>query len=486
MAQIRESIAYLYDDVGTRFDNALALTTNEEKQISLQDARTTWDEFRATLDSEIVPQVTAGQYDAALEVANGIQRMRYERFSEQIGGMVDTMVMEIDDLEAQAATTIRTKTILMLAASAAIFVVLLVVTLILTKAIVRPVVQGVALAEAIARGDFSSRLNLTQSDELGQLARALDSMAETLKRQADVADEIARGNLAIEVKPASAEDQLGHAMKSMVAKLGNVIGQVRVAIDNVASAARALSTSADNMSQGAAAQAASAEEASSSIEEMGANIRQNADNAKQTEKIAQQAANDAASGGEAVGQAVGAMKQIAAKIVIIEEIARQTNLLALNAAIEAARAGEHGRGFAVVAAEVRKLAERSQTAAAEINKLSSSSVEVADKAGRMIASIVPGIQRTAELVQEIAAASREQDAGAGQINSAIQQLDKVIQQNATAIEEMASTAEELSGQSAQLAEIVDFFALESRTGTFLSARGDNADEAQALPAPEAS
>jgi methyl-accepting chemotaxis protein len=214
------------------------------------------------------------------------------------------------------------------------------------------------------------------------------------------------------------------------------------------------------MSKGASTQAASAEEASSSIEQMNANIRQNAENALQTEKIATQAANDAQEGGDAVNMTVSAMKQIADKIMIIEEIARQTNLLALNAAIEAARAGEHGKGFAVVAAEVRKLAERSQNAAAEINDLSTNSVEVAEQAGQLLEVIVPNIQKTAELVQEISAASKEQDAGAEQINKSIQQLDSVIQQNASASEEMASTAEELSSQSEQLADMISFFVME--------------------------
>jgi methyl-accepting chemotaxis protein len=177
----------------------------------------------------------------------------------------------------------------------------------------------------------------------------------------------------------------------------------------------------------------------------------------QTEKIAIQASNNAQEGGDAVNQTVAAMKEIAGKIMIIEEISRQTNLLALNAAIEAARAGEHGKGFAVVAAEVRKLAERSQKAAGEINELSTSSVEVAEKAGAVLNELVPNIQKTAELVQEISASSREQDAGADQISKSIQQLDAVIQQNASSSEEMASTSEELSGQSEQLAEMISFF-----------------------------
>ncbi|GFO68106.1 hypothetical protein GMLC_16850 [Geomonas limicola] len=229
-----------------------------------------------------------------------------------------------------------------------------------------------------------------------------------------------------------------------------------------------LSANAQTMSQGASEQAAAAEEASSSMEQMSANIRQNADNAAQTEKIAIKSAEAAKEGGKAVEETVGAMKEIASKINIIEEIARQTNLLALNAAIEAARAGEHGKGFAVVASEVRKLAERSQRAAGEISELSANSVNVAVRAGELLSRIVPDIQRTAELVQEISISSREQDSGAGQINKAIQQLDQVIQQNASAAEEMSSTAEELAGQAVQMQSAITFFKASSDDAGYLA------------------
>jgi methyl-accepting chemotaxis protein len=282
----------------------------------------------------------------------------------------------------------------------------------------------------------------------------------------DVATRIARGELSMKMDLAVKNNQSVYAsLKTMVEKLQEIVLNVRSAAENVSSGSKQLASSSEEMSQGATEQAAAAEEASSSMEQMAANIRQNADNALQTEKIAVKSAEDAKAGGEAVGHTVAAMKDIAAKISIIEEIARQTNLLALNAAIEAARAGEHGKGFAVVAAEVRKLAERSQTAAAEISQLSGSSVGIAEQAGQMLSQMVPDIQRTAELVQEISAACKEQDTGADQVNKAIQQLDQVIQQNASASEEMASTSEELASQAEQLQENIAYFKIGAAAGS---------------------
>ncbi len=236
----------------------------------------------------------------------------------------------------------------------------------------------------------------------------------------------------------------------------NVVTSIESTSDNVSAGTEQISSSSEDLSQGASEQAASVEEISSALEEMTATIRQNADNAGQTEKIAAKSATDAKESGEAMRHTVNAMKNIADRISIIQEIARQTNLLSLNASIEAARAGEHGRGFAVVASEVQKLAERSQVAAGEISLLSSSSVQIAEKAGEMLGMLVPDIQKTAELVAEINAASSEQANGAEQINTAVQQLNSVVQQNASGAEELAATAEQLSAQTVYMQDAVNF------------------------------
>ena len=337
------------------------------------------------------------------------------------------------------------------------------ITVLITRSIVKPLETAVDTARKLAVGDLGMKIDVNTTDETGVLLGAMKEMVDANREISRLAGRVAEGDLCVNIRPRSEADVMGKALVSMVGNLTEVINNVQLSADNVSTGSQAMSSSSEEMSQGASEQAAAAEEASSSIEQMTANIRQNADNAMETEKIAIKAAEDAEQGGGAVTETVSAMREIADKIMIIEEIARQTNLLALNAAIEAARAGEHGKGFAVVAAEVRKLAERSQVAAGEISELSVSSVAVAEKAGNVLDTIVPNIQKTAELVQEISAASKEQDAGADQINRSIQQLDQVIQQNASASEEMASTAEELSSQSEQLQQMIAYFKLDGKT-----------------------
>ncbi len=285
--------------------------------------------------------------------------------------------------------------------------------------------SAVGLANAVAAGDLTRTVVAKTNDEVGDLVTALNGTVE---------------------------------------KLRQVVGDALQAAEAVSSGSQELSASAEQLSQGSTEQASSTEEASSSMEEMAANVKQNAENAATTEKMAGQSAKDAEASGIAVGKAVDAMQTIAAKINIVQEIARQTDLLALNAAVEAARAGEHGKGFAVVASEVRKLAERSQAAAAEIGTLSTDTVKVAQEAGAMLAKLVPDIKKTAELVEEITAACREQDVGSTQINQAIQQLDKVTQQNAAASEQVSATSEELAAQAEQLQSTIAFFRLDDHGG----------------------
>jgi methyl-accepting chemotaxis protein len=324
-------------------------------------------------------------------------------------------------------------------------------------AVVGPLNVSAKYVELISKGDNPPPITDTYNGDFNLIKNNLNTLVEAMNEITAAADEIAKGNLTVDIRERCPKDKLMQALASMVSGLTQTVSEVRSIAGEVAEASQSISTASIQVSKGASSQAAAAEEASSSMEEMVSNIKQNADNAQQTDKIANKSAKDAQESGKSVLEAVAAMKEIANKISIIEEIARQTNLLALNAAIEAARAGEHGKGFAVVAAEVRKLAERSQKAAGEINQLSSTTLKVSEKSGEMLEKLVPDIQRTAELVQEITAASKEQDTGAEQINKALQQLQQVIQQNASASEEMASTTEELTGQSEQLVGALSFF-----------------------------
>jgi methyl-accepting chemotaxis protein len=362
--------------------------------------------------------------DNAVEVQALLDSGQFARiageFSDTIDRLIEAKLKQAKQTAEQNAATSASATRLMTTVALATMLLAVCLGIFISRAITRPIQEAVAVANSLASGDLTVSVVATSRDETGQMMRSIANMIEKLKQ---------------------------------------VVGDVMGAAGNVASGSQQLSATAQQLSQGATEQAASAEEISSSMEEMAAGIRQNTDNALQTEKIAVKSSVDTKEGGRAVTQTVAAMKEIATKIGIIEEIARQTNLLALNAAIEAARAGEHGKGFAVVASEVRKLAERSQAAAGEISGLSSRSVAIAEQAGDMLTQMVPDIQRTAELVQEIAASSREQDSGAEQINKAIQQLDQVIQQNASASEQMASTSEELSSQAEQLNEAISFFKL---------------------------
>jgi len=336
----------------------------------------------------------------------------------ELDGLNWAILAEIDESEAfSVISKIQQGVILIVVVSS---IILVLFSVLLNRRITAPLRKAVDFCEAISVGNLTARIEITSDDEIGQVLTAMRSMREKLKA------------VVIDVKSSS---------------------------DALASASEQVSGTALSMSQGASVQAASVEQTSASIEEMGASINQNSENARVTDGIASESSKAASEGGESVLATTQAMQDIAERISIIEDIAYQTNMLALNAAIEAARAGEHGKGFAVVAAEVRKLAERSQVAASEISELAGESVEVAERAGQLLEKMVPDIARTADLVQEISAASDEQAGGVGQITGAMQQLDHVTQQNAAASEELASTSQEMRGHAQMLLDVISFFQL---------------------------
>ncbi|EKG33600.1 methyl-accepting chemotaxis protein [Pseudomonas avellanae] len=405
----------------TRMSTYEKLIVSDEDRQLFSVVTATWAAYLKVSDN-LFDQSRQGQEVLARALLRGESKAHFEEMTAQLQKMV-----ELNDAGATAAGETGMK--LYESARLSIIVVLIAALLI-----------GLGLALFIAR-----------------------IISRPLKEAAAAAEQLAQGNLNAHIGHGS-KDETGmvlNAMRNMVGKLAHIIGEVRNAADNLASASEEVSATAQSMSQATSEQAASVEETSASVEQMSASINQNTENAKVTDGMASKAAKEATDGGESVQQTVVAMKKIAQRISIIDDIAYQTNLLALNAAIEAARAGEHGKGFAVVAAEVRKLAERSQVAAQEIGELSSSSVEMAEKAGKLLDEMVPSINKTSDLVQEISAASEEQAAGVAQINTAMTQLNQVTQQNASSSEELAATAEEMSSQAEQLQQSMSFFTLDS-------------------------
>jgi len=326
----------------------------------------------------------------------------------------------------------------------------------------------------LAVGNFNTTVQLRPGDQsslLHTVKRTLETASSSINDVVDVMGAVAEGDLTRKMtKPYhGAFDEMKTYVNATIDKLSQIIGEVRGSSSALSAAAEQVSATAQSISQGASEQAASVEQTSASIEQMSASVQQNADNAKITEGMSSKAAKEAAEGGQAVRDTVLAMKTIADKIGIVDDIAYQTNLLALNAAIEAARAGEHGKGFAVVADEVRKLAERSQEAAQEIGEVAKNSVALAERAGALLDTIVPSISKASDLVQEISSASNEQSSGIGQINTAITQLSQLTQENSSASEELAATAEEMSGQAEQLQDLMTFFTTDGHSPVLAAA-----------------
>ncbi|MHB8880518.1 MAG: methyl-accepting chemotaxis protein [Thermodesulfovibrionales bacterium] len=422
--QTKVTLDSLKAEINSGFEEVLGMISTEEKKIAIQDAQTTWAEFLATVETEILPAIERGDRAAARQLATGVQEQRYDRFNDQVDATVMMTGMENDELETNAAVVVKRTLVVAVAVTAAVFMIILLLIVMIGGSIISPVAKIADISKRISQGDLRDALlsnaEIETKDEIGELSKATSRM---------------------------------------VADLSSLIRRIRETTQKTVLSSQQIASGTELMSQGSAEQAASVEQVSSSVEEMNSTIRQNAENASQTEKIARSSALDAIESGKAVDEAVVVMKDIASRISIIEEISRQTNLLALNAAIEAARAGEHGRGFAVVAAEVRKLAERSQAAATEISHLSATTMDVAERAGKMLRQLVPDIQQTAALVQEISGASKEQADGAGQIGNAIEELNNVVQQNVGTTEEIASTARELSLAAEELEQMVSVFKL---------------------------
>jgi methyl-accepting chemotaxis protein len=464
-----ETPAELKEDQERSQTNLAALEKSVDQGLAIVSAegRPVWQSMKDGIgplrdaNNEISGYMASGHKAEALAVSLGAARKAATNMETTSAKVIDREqeVMHQTDKDTDALYASMRITLVIVAVLAVMIAVA--AALWIAIGIGRGLGRLMQVANAVAIGDLDQRVEIKSNDEIKDLVNVFNEMTDNLKATAQLANRVAEGDLTIQPKPLSDKDTLGLALEQMVERLRGVVSDAVSAAENVSAGSQELSASSEQVSQGATEQAASAEEASASMEQMAANIKQNADNAAQTEKIASQSSKDAEASGEAVGRAVVAMRTIADKISIVQEIARQTDLLALNAAVEAARAGEHGKGFAVVASEVRKLAERSQTAAAEISAVSGDTVKAAQEAGDMLNRLVPDIRKTAELVTEISAACREQDIGASQINEAIQQLDKVTQQNSGASEQMSATSEELAAQAEELQASISFFRVDT-------------------------
>jgi methyl-accepting chemotaxis protein len=404
-------------------------------------------------------QLIEGRHDEATNAATADMVRSYNAVHSLLEANTNAHRRAIHDAFETTTKFERASIVTITATTAVILVLLVVVAVYVTRSIVRPLAAAVRAAERVAAGDVSVDVAEGYGHEIGRLLDAMRQMIAYLQEMADAADALAAGDLTVHVHAHSDADRFGNAFTAMNRKLSSVINQVRMEACALARIAGALSTTSQEVSQGTKQQAASVEETTSNLQHMNASIVLNSETARVLEAIAETGTASAEDSGRSVDATVTAMKSIADRVTIIDEIAHQTNLLALNAAIEAARAGEHGRGFAVVASEVRKLAERSRYAVKEINTFAASNVAVADRSTRMMVELVARTRKAATLVREIAATSRQQADGVTEISDAMVLVDRVTLRNAATAETLATTAERMARRAQQLREVMDFFDL---------------------------
>lgn len=403
-----------------RVDAFFNLIQDEKVSVLMERYRANRDTWEASTAQvvKLAQSRDPAQREKSQRLSIGAAAEHFEAMRHELDMIQERLEQILGEKHQESNANFQTTSLAMIIAVAAGILLAMVLSVALFRSITNPLQIVSRAVGQLAEGDLTFRAHTTRTDEFGQLLRAMDDS---------------------------------------VARLGETVTNILSTADSLTNASTQVSATAQSVSQATTEQAASVEEISASVEEMSASVNQNADNAKVTDGMAAKASTQASEGGKAVTQTVDAMRQIAEKIAIIDDIAYQTNLLALNAAIEAGRAGQHGKGFAVVAAEVRKLAERSRIAAQEIGEVAGSNVQLAERAGQLLSEMVPAITQTSELVQEIAAASVEQSSGLGQVNSAMAQMSRVTQQNAAASEQLAATAEQMSGQAMQMQQMVSFF-----------------------------
>jgi methyl-accepting chemotaxis protein len=436
---------------------------NYEKIITSEEGKRLYNSFRSDYakyleeNKKIIELSKSGETAKAKAALSGKSLDYYYSVAGYLKKLVELSTSGSDAASVRVLNTYDSAFFLIIAIIIISVVISIIVAFYISNLISKGIGRIQAAAQKFAIGDMDVDLNIDSKDEIGNLAVAFRNLAGTMKSISDNAKLISKGDLTVTLTKRSDNDELIGSLAEMVDRLNEIVAQIMEAANNVAISSNEMSSTATQMSQGANEQASSAEEISSSIEEMTTTIQQNSDNANQTEKIAIASSQGINEVNQASGRSLEAIKQIVEKIKIINSIAEKTDILAINAAIEAARAGEHGKGFAVVAAEVRKLAETSQKAALEINQFSAGSLKITEDTTILMSKIIPDIQRTAQLVQEIAASSAEQSSGAGQISKAIEQLSEVTQQNSASAEELSSSSEELASQAEMLKDTILFF-----------------------------